>query len=44
MDFPLSIEELHEKREDLLEEGYEPVRLRFGRSNGSGAKTTGVDF
>jgi hypothetical protein len=40
----LSPKELHEKREDLLEEGYAPIRLRFGRSEPSGARTTGVDF
>lgn len=40
----LTPKELYEKRDNLIEDGYEPVRIRFGRSTRSGARTVGVDF
>lgn len=40
----LTPKELYEKRDDLIDDGYEPVRVRFDRSSGSGARTVGVDF
>ena len=40
-----SIKELYEQRDELLENGYEELELRFYQSGAStGARTTGVDF
>lgn len=41
----LSPKELYEKRDELLEDGWEPVRLRFDRSKcKQGTRTVSVDF